>query len=401
MPRQVLFSGLVLFCLLGLFLFGCTGTPRPASSTQQPAQQPTTPPVQPAPQQNTVAPSVPASVNNTVSTIQNTSNATAPTLETKPETRNTKPAIVRGRVDSDFEVSVYDENRSVFGTTLMADNHISGSPRVIEVNMLGEIVWEYKVPKEYSQYTNPGFDVEPLANGNVMIVLPRKGIFEINKQVQVVWSYLDSKISHDADRLPNGNTLFVYGASDRKTDAQVKEVDSSGNVVWSWYAKDSYDRVPYVSINEEGWTHMNAVTRLPNGNTLISPRNFDMLIEIDPAGRVVRETTLGGVLEKQHDPEVQVNGTILLANHAVPNVIYLIDWSDHILWNYTVFDREAWPVRDANMLKNGNVLITGTDRVFEVTPDKQIVWMFKIKNPGFTQQTAPALGFYKAERLPE
>ncbi|MFC1957879.1 hypothetical protein ACFLX0_03595 [Chloroflexota bacterium] len=39
---------------------------------------------------------------------------------------------------------------------------------------------------------------------------------------------MTSKISHNADRLPNGNTIFVWGFPDQIDDAQVTEVNSEG-----------------------------------------------------------------------------------------------------------------------------------------------------------------------------
>lgn len=158
--------------------------------------------------------------------------------------------------------------------------------------MLGEIIWEYSVPQHLKKYTNPGFDVELLSNNNILLVLPGNGVHEIDRNGNIVWSYMDEKVSHDADRLPNGNTLVVYGNEDSINDAQVKEINPEGAIVWAWYAKDHFDKPPYNGIFNEGWTHTNAVSRLPNGNTLISLRNFNFITEVDPQGAVVR--TIGG-----------------------------------------------------------------------------------------------------------
>ena len=153
--------------------------------------------------------------------------------------------------------------------------------------------------------------------------MPGHGIFEINRKGRLIWSHLDPKVSHDADRLPNGNTLYVYGNNDQKTDAQVKEVDPKGKLVWSWYAKGEFDRPPYQDVYDQGWMHTNAVTRMANGNTLISPRNFNCLVEVDPQGHVTR--IIGEeYLRRQHDPEVLPNGNILVANHDTPHELSLI-----------------------------------------------------------------------------
>ena len=190
--------------------------------------------------------------------------------------------------DPDIHVDIYIPNKAYHGTTLLFDNHKSSRPRIIELDMQGRIVWEYVLPWHMKQNTNPGPDVEWLPNNNILAMLPRKGVYEINRNGDIVWSYKDRKISHDADRLPNGNTLVVFGAKDQKGDAQVKEINKQGKIIWSWYAKDHFNKSPYKDISWEGWTHTNAASRLPNGNTLISPRNFNFAVEVDPYGAVVR-----------------------------------------------------------------------------------------------------------------
>jgi len=296
-------------------------------------------------------------------------------------------------------VDVHNPAKAWEGTTILADNHERKEPRIIELDMKGEIVWEYALPDHLKRYTNPGFDVELLPGDTVLFVLPGKGIYEINRKGKVVWSHLDKKVSHDADRLSNGNTLYVFGNEDKISDAQVKEVNPDGKIVWSWYAKDEFNKPPYKDADYQGWTHTNAVTRMGNGNTLISPRNFNCLVEVDPKGKALR--IVGeDFLEHQHDPEVLANGNILVANHQKPHEVLEIDArTKAVVWRFAIPKRRLWPVRDADRLPNGNTLITGTTALIEITPDKEIVWRLKLKNVNFrNRKEAPALGFYKAQR---
>jgi hypothetical protein len=307
--------------------------------------------------------------------------------------------ILRGTPDPAFVVDIAVPEKIGPGTTILADNHNPASPRIIEVNRLGEIVWEYSLPDNLKEYTNPGWDVEPLPNGNILTVLPRNGVYEINRNKQVVWKYLDSKVSHDADRLANGNTLVAFGAYDTADDAQVKEIDPSGKRVWSWYAKDVFTGPEYTKISSEGWTHTNAVTRLDSGNTLISLRNFNFIAEVGPDGKLVRK--IGeGLFADQHDPLVLPDGNLLVANHEMPNEVLELDPAGEVVWRFPVRDRASMPVRDANRLPNGNTLITEADRIVEVTKYKQIVWQFRLTMPPFTDRlAASSQGFYKAERI--
>jgi len=263
------------------------------------------------------------------------------------------------------------------------------------------------------RYTNPGFDVELLPNNNILFVLPRNGVYEIERNGNVVWSYLDNKVSHDADRLPNGNTLVVWGGGDEISDAQVKEIDPEGEIVWAWYAKDHFYESSHKDIYDEGWTHTNAATRLPNGNTLISPRNFNFVVEVDPQGSVVR--TLGeGLLYYQHDPVILPNGNLLSGSHRPPPAFAAsirsypaleIDLkTGEIVWEF------KWPkelpqgARDADRLPNGNTLVQGGTRIAEVTTKGEIVWQLRLKEAiekeiRSTKRSFQRRSFYKAERI--
>jgi len=295
----------------------------------------------------------------------------------------------RGTLDPDICVDVYEPDMVWAGTTLLSDCHNLERVRIIEVNMLGEIVWEYLVPEK-------GFvEAELLSNNNILYTVDGKGVYEIDRNGKIVWSYLTNKIDHDADRLPNGNTIFVFGSDDQKSDAQVTEVNPEGEIVWSWYAKDHFNKAPYKDIYLQGWVHTNAVTRLPNGNTLISLRNFNFVVEVDPEGSVVR--TIGeGIYHRQHDPEMLPGGNILVADHSKPQRAVEIDpETGEIVWQFAV-PRQL--IRDADRLPNGNTLITGATKIIEVTPQGKIVWQLKLENvtlgpAGLEEQ------LYKAERI--
>ena len=162
--------------------------------------------------------------------------------------------------------------------------------------MQGQLVWRYDVPNRllpsehiphtpYSQVT----DVERLPNGNTLFIIQLVGIFEVDPVGKIVWHIDDDRASHDVDRLPNGNTLYVRGWED-KGDLHVIEVDHSGKMVWSWDGLAHYDRRPYTRVEDQGWMHVNSVTRLANNNTLVSIRNFNTVAEVTPDGNVKNET---------------------------------------------------------------------------------------------------------------
>ena len=357
-------------------------------------------------QESSSAPVVPESAEE--NKTKETTPVIAETAEEKVTIPEEKPVIpksaeektmTRGIVDSDLVVEVYDKNKAMDGTTLLPDNRNSDKPKIIEVNMLGEIIWEYDIPQELKKYTNPGFDIELLPNNKILFVLPGNGVYEIDRNKNIVWSYKTTKISHDADRLPNGNTLFVFGNNDLMSDAQVIEINPKGEIVWSWYARDYFNKEPYQSIKDQGWTHTNAVSRLNNGDTLISTRNFNMVVEVNQKGEVVK--TIGEeLMTGQHDPILLENGNLLFANHGTPEKAVEINQNENIVWEFEISNPKQWPTRDANRLPNGNTLITTTTKIVEVSKDKEIVWALAIKDVSkFIGQTSAGLGFYKAERI--
>jgi hypothetical protein len=242
-------------------------------------------------------------------------------------------------------------------------------------------------------------DVESLPSGNVLFICPLKGVYEVDRASTIVWSYLNPKISHDVDRLANGNTLICWGGNDTKGDAQAIEVDPSGTIVWSWHAQPHYDVPPYDTISHQGWTHTNAVHRLQNGNTLINLRNFNLTVEVNPSGVPVWEMDWTSLGDDPHDPELLANDHLLIALQGpISHQAVEIDRSTHtVVWQYgrtgTIF------ARDCDRLPNGNTLITAIvdqrSKIFEVTPSGDIVWELA----WFTTITPIPGWFYKAERI--
>lgn len=325
----------------------------------------------------------------------------APSPTPAPTSTPTPKPVPRGKVEPNLVVDVYDAANAWPGSTLFA-YQAEGDPRILEVNGFGEVLWQYVLPPDLRPFTRPGFDAELLPNDNILIVLPRNGVYEIDRSGKVVWSFRTAKISHDADRLPNGNTIFVFGNNDTKDDPQVVEVDARGQLVWSWYARDHFDRMPYRDVAREGWTHTNAVQRLANGNTQISLRNFHLVVEVDVRGAVVR--TIGeGILDDPHDPVLLPTGNLLVATHnslrrgTPQRAVELDGASGQITWEYKM-PAGTYPVRDANRLPNGNTLVTGSTVIVEVTPQGKVVWQLRLRRAPALLESA-RFGFYKAERV--
>lgn len=315
--------------------------------------------------------------------------------------------------DPNLVVSAYDPDRAYDGTTLLTDSHDATNLRIVEVNMDGEVVWEYAVPRSLVKGQPVGFDAERLANGNVLFVLSGSGVYEVDRDGTTAWSYADAEVSHDADRLANGNTLVNFGNNDKRTDAQIKEISPEGEVVWEWYAKDAYGASAYADSDREGgWTHANAVERLGDGNTMVSLRNFYLTTILDESGTIVREFDWSGhgTETDPHEPEIhEGEGTLLTClQKGSPYVAVEIDMrTEEPTWTYV--NKGLRTARDCDKLPNGNVLIVAVDTggtlddqaddystVIEVAPDGEVVWRLDLVN--FPASKSPGY-FFKAQRI--
>ncbi|MEE2996207.1 MAG: aryl-sulfate sulfotransferase [Pseudomonadota bacterium] len=288
-------------------------------------------------------------------------------------------------LSSDFKVTHLDQKRVFQGTTLLADMTDSHTPRVVEVDFNGNILWEYTPPGSMSGGI---LDATKLTNGNVLLTIRGSGIYEVNIKGAVVWSHKDPGASHDADRLLNGNTLYNLGWREKGEDV-IREVNSAGKIVWSWNGVADYDRKPFSDIEAGGWMHTNSVSRLKNGNTLVSMRNFHTVAEVGPNGRVVRDWTFkvydkrtglktNGKIKggRNHEPEILGNGNMLLALRRPNRFVEFNRDTEEIVWSWTHPDgrRELRTNREANRLPNGNTLGSASNKLIEIAPDGTIVW---------------------------
>lgn len=204
---------------------------------------------------------------------------------------------------------------------------------------------------------------------------------------------------HDADRIDKNRFVVADMVED-----QVFIVNTKTELIeWMWDAQADYP------IEEGGqfprdWAHINDVEYIENegdemdGNIMVSMRNQDQVVFIDPEEGLQEDWTLGAeddynMLFEQHNPDYipledggpaiivadSENGRVQEFQREDGEWIRTWEWSD---------ERMQWP-RDADRLPNGNSLITDShgNRVIEVNPNGEIVWEIGSTMP------------YEAERL--
>lgn len=330
-----------------------------------------------------------------------------------------------------LKVEIYKPDLVYPGTTAFMDGADFMKPKIIEIDFQGHILWSYDVPSSLVTTDHESSDLDWLPNDHFLFVRDLAGVFEVDRNKNIVWSYRTLKISHDADRLPNGNTLFTYGF-DQHDDAQVTEVDPGGKIVWQWFAgkalPNEFAKTPgrkdakaivrgskasgagkaggIAAIAGEGFTHANGATRLPNGNTVVSLRNLHRIVEVNPAGEVVwSDDHANGT----HAPEVLANGNILI-NHSGGARVAEVTRTGEVVWHFSL-ERYGSSNRYAHRLPNGNTLILTQNRLIEVTPAGEVAWLVhemdipdeesRREMVGYASWDKDHRSLYSASRIPQ
>jgi len=147
---------------------------------------------------------------------------------------------------------------------IYAADHNTG--KVIKIKPDGTLLWDAP--------NRNGHDVQPLTNGNVLIV-NGPVVQEVNPRREVVWEVGGPLVvgAEAAQRLPNGNTVIADNALHR-----VIEIDPKREIVWQYTVENT---------NKRPEATMRQVRRLDNGNTLICASTRDMVLEVDRSGKLV------------------------------------------------------------------------------------------------------------------
>lgn len=287
------------------------------------------------------------------------------------------------------------------GTTIVATQgwnaggySLSNRPaRLVALGSRGTVEWIHDGPDDRRNWF---YDVDPLPNGNLLVVNPVSGstvVYEYDPETgDRVWTErFDLPDVHDVD-LIDGDELLVAGINyddDRRSRDRVFVYNRTRDeVTWEWYFKNHYPDDAGSGVTAGDWTHVNDVDRVREGEFLVSVRNFDQVIAINRSTKDI-DLRLGedddhDTMYEQHNPQY------LEADDGTPTILVADSENDRVVeyervggppgegeWEQTwsVSGGLSWP-RDADRLPNGNTLIVDSmnHRVIEVTPDGEIVW---------------------------
>ncbi|MFT4550912.1 MAG: putative heme-binding domain-containing protein, partial [Pseudoalteromonas tetraodonis] len=250
-------------------------------------------------------------------------------------------------------------------------------PKTVLVGENGEILW---------QTAENSRDGSVLPNGNLLITHATHAR-EYTRDGKIIWEYKLSKQNGElerATRLENGVTMVV----ELGKKPQILEVDQDGKVLV---------QVPLQPETDKQHMQTRMVRKLPNGNYLAPHLLAFAVKEYDPTGKVVRTIhtdleELGGKA-KENWPFTAIpleNGNILV-NLTHGNKTVEFDKDGKVAWradNTTNPGLFADPC-GGQRLPNGNTIICSYGqgdpkkaRIFELTPDKKVVWEFYHPNAG-------------------
>ncbi len=229
------------------------------------------------------------------------------------------------------------------------------------VSAQGEIVWEHRA-------TRPQ-DVWQLPNGNILFTHVR-GVREITRGNEVVWEYETEKPNevHACQPLPNGVVMVALSGP-----CEILEIDRRGEILKTVKLKTGQKK-PHAQMRQ--------ARKLPNGNYLVGHNADRVVREYDPSGKVVRTLTVQG---NPYGAIRLPNGNTLIGCGDGHSIIE-VDPDDKIVWRIDENDLEGNPLRfvaNIQRLPNGNIVVCNwgghghvgeQPQIFEVTPDKKIVW---------------------------
>lgn len=248
-------------------------------------------------------------------------------------------------------------------------------------NPQGKVVWQYPAG------TREGW---VLPGGNVLLALSKGGAYpggaavEVTRENKIVWEYKGTQDElNSIQKTPDG----TYVLTEAGKNPRLLEIDAAGKVL-----------VEFPLACQKANAHMETrMTRKLADGTYLCPHLLDFAVkQYDKTGKVLKviDTTLEG--DKEHKTHTWPFTAIRLANGNTlcglthSNRVAEFDADGKKVWELTN-EEVGGIIKDAcgvQRLPNGNTIVNsyaaGANQIklFEVTPDKKIVWSFKSPEPG-------------------
>jgi outer membrane protein assembly factor BamB len=216
-------------------------------------------------------------------------------------------------------------------------------------------------------------DLWVLPNGNLLFNTG-KGVKEVTRGKEVVFNYESQSEIYACQRLANGNT-FVGECN----SGQLLEISPAGQII---------KRIKLLPDGTDGGhAFMRNARKLDNRNYLVAHYGLDKVCEYDSTGRTVREIPVTG---GPHSVIRLPNGNTLIScsDHNGDPRIVEVDRSGTTVWK---IEKDELPgislkfMTGMEILPNGNLVLTNwlghnhfgeAPHAFEITRDKKVVWIY-------------------------
>jgi len=271
-------------------------------------------------------------------------------------------------------------------------------------------------------------------DGSILVLYGGQGFVKLTADSKLVWKRANMA-HHLFEVQPDGHILTLTRHWEDHADVSadpvlvdyIAELDADGNTLRELSLLDAVQKNADAEATwrKSGSTrkdvfHANSVAtvtdalakKLPGveaGMVLVSMRDANMLVIVDPATNTVAWSKAGG-FHKQHDAEVTPDGDIMLFDnhdswskqHSAVEVYDPQTWSKR--WSFAGSDAEPFWTQSAgvqHLLDNGDVLIVETEggRALEVARDGSVVWEFYNPNrAGDNDELIAAI--YDVQRVP-
>jgi hypothetical protein len=234
------------------------------------------------------------------------------------------------------------------------------------VDGAGKLIWQY--PKS----SRDGWVLE---NGNILLAVskgqeyPGGAAVEVTRDGKIVFEFKGTQSEvNTVQALENGNILLTEaGAKPR-----LLEVDRKGTI---------QVEVPLQAQTKDLHLQTRMSRKLPNGNYLVPQLLDEVVREYTPAGKIVWE------VKTPYWPftAIRLPDGHTLIDCTLKNLVIEVDASGKTVWQVSNDDLAGKPFNDAcggQRLPNGNTVFTSHHatanqiKLFEVTPDKKIVWTY-------------------------
>ena len=244
---------------------------------------------------------------------------------------------------------------------LCCDN---GGNKVCVVSSEGKIEWEY--PCLHPQ------DCWRLANGNNLFCF-QTGALEVTPDKQIAWEYKAPEKTevHACQPLPDGKVMLVECGASR-----IIEVDRDGKI-----AKEiKLTTLPSIHVHDQ----FRGTRKTKDGHYLVCFKGEHKVVEFDNDGKILREIKVPGDC---HEVLPLADGHLLVTCGDGHKVVEL-DANEKVVWELDENDLPGNPLRlmaGCQRLPNGNTVfcnylghghIGEQPHIFELTPEKKIVWQF-------------------------